>query len=328
MSTSEMTEDVQKRLAEMVRADKVVLFMKGNRHFPQCGFSAAVVKILDSMLPSYKTVNVLADPSIRDGVKAFSQWPTIPQLYVNGEFVGGCDIVRELFESGELQTLLGAEAAPQGAAAGRPAAGGMPRVTLTEGAAAAFRGAFESPGDCVRLEIGAGYELDLTVDQPAAGDVVLDVNGIKIAMDPASASRADGVRIDFVPGASGGFKIDNPNAPARAPAAGAPGRVKPLAVTELKAMMDRGDAVELFDVRTSAERERATIAGARHFDAEAQRYLESLDKNAKVVFHCHHGGRSRAAAERAVALGFRDVYNLEGGIDAWSQKVDPKVPRY
>ena len=81
--------------------------MKGTRHTPQCGFSAQVVQILDGLLPQYETINVLADSAIRDGIKEYSSWPTIPQLYVGGEFVGGCDIVKELYASGELEQKLG-----------------------------------------------------------------------------------------------------------------------------------------------------------------------------------------------------------------------------
>jgi len=80
--------------------------MKGSRHFPQCGFSATVAKILDGYLPKYETVNVLSSPEIRDGIKEYSSWPTIPQLYVNGKFLGGCDIVTEMHQSGELAKEL------------------------------------------------------------------------------------------------------------------------------------------------------------------------------------------------------------------------------
>jgi len=94
------------RIQAAVDADRVVLFMKGTREFPQCGFSARVVQMLDRVVPSYTTVDVLADPAIRQGIKDFSSWPTIPQLYVGGEFIGGCDIVTEMFQSGELQSLM------------------------------------------------------------------------------------------------------------------------------------------------------------------------------------------------------------------------------
>jgi monothiol glutaredoxin len=98
MSDTAVNDWIKKTIA----ANDVVLFMKGNKNFPQCGFSSQVVQILGHMGVQYKDVNVLEDMAIRDGIKAFTNWPTIPQLYVKGEFVGGCDIVREMFQSGEL----------------------------------------------------------------------------------------------------------------------------------------------------------------------------------------------------------------------------------
>jgi len=97
---------VQDRIRQEITGTPVVLFMKGTPVFPQCGFSAAVVQILSHMGVKFKGVDVLSDPSVRQGVKEFSNWPTVPQLYVKGEFVGGCDIVREMFQAGELQSLL------------------------------------------------------------------------------------------------------------------------------------------------------------------------------------------------------------------------------
>jgi monothiol glutaredoxin len=94
------------RIKQDVSSNPVVLFMKGTPVFPQCGFSAAVVQILTHMGVKFKGIDVLTDPEIRQGIKEYSSWPTIPQLYVKGEFVGGCDIVREMFESGELKSLL------------------------------------------------------------------------------------------------------------------------------------------------------------------------------------------------------------------------------
>lgn len=90
-----------------VKANDVLVFMKGTPTFPQCGFSSQVVQILDYLGVDYKGINVLENMDVREGVKAYSDWPTIPQLYVKGEFVGGCDIVREMFQAGELQTLFG-----------------------------------------------------------------------------------------------------------------------------------------------------------------------------------------------------------------------------
>ncbi|HEY8121486.1 MAG TPA: Grx4 family monothiol glutaredoxin [Myxococcota bacterium] len=101
-----LDDDTRTRIARSIGSDRVVLFMKGTREFPQCGFSARVVQMLDRLVPDYTTVDVLADAAIRQGIKDFSRWPTIPQLYVGGEFIGGCDIVSEMFQNGELQTLM------------------------------------------------------------------------------------------------------------------------------------------------------------------------------------------------------------------------------
>ena len=102
-----MTDQVvADRIKQDIKDNTVVLYMKGTPVFPQCGFSAAVVQILTHMGVKFKGIDVLADPALRQGIKDFSSWPTIPQLYVKGEFVGGCDIVREMFETGELKELL------------------------------------------------------------------------------------------------------------------------------------------------------------------------------------------------------------------------------
>ena len=102
--------DAKSRIDQLVKSNDVVLFMKGTALFPQCGFSSRATAILDHLGVSYETVDVLQDPEVRAGIKEYSDWPTIPQLYVKGEFVGGSDIMMEMFESGELKQLIGAEA--------------------------------------------------------------------------------------------------------------------------------------------------------------------------------------------------------------------------
>jgi len=101
-----MEDTLQERIQGIIDSDDVVLFMKGTKHFPQCGFSATVVEVLRRSGSEFQDVNVLEDPAIRQGIKEFANWPTIPQLYVRGQFVGGCDIVREMYENGELGALL------------------------------------------------------------------------------------------------------------------------------------------------------------------------------------------------------------------------------
>ena len=103
-----MNDELKTRIEGLIRADRVVLFMKGNKSFPQCGFSAKVVGILRETGVPFETFNILSDPEVREGLKEYSNWPTYPQLYVNGQLVGGCDIVTQLRDSGELPGILSA----------------------------------------------------------------------------------------------------------------------------------------------------------------------------------------------------------------------------
>jgi monothiol glutaredoxin len=101
-----MSDDIQTSIDNAVKGNDVLLFMKGTPTFPQCGFSSVVVQVLDYLGVEYQAVNVLENQDVREGIKAYSDWPTIPQLYVKGEFVGGCDIVKEMFEAGELKEFM------------------------------------------------------------------------------------------------------------------------------------------------------------------------------------------------------------------------------
>jgi monothiol glutaredoxin len=96
---------IQQRIQSLIDQNKIVVFMKGNREIPMCGFSATVVQVLNQLAVPYETVDVLEDPEIREGVKHFSNWPTIPQVYIGGKFIGGCDIIRDMYETGELEPL-------------------------------------------------------------------------------------------------------------------------------------------------------------------------------------------------------------------------------
>jgi monothiol glutaredoxin len=101
-----MTPETQQRIEDLVKQSKIMVFMKGNKLMPQCGFSNNVVQILNSLGAPFETLDILADPEIRQGIKEYSNWPTIPQVYINGEFIGGSDIMIELYQSGELQQMV------------------------------------------------------------------------------------------------------------------------------------------------------------------------------------------------------------------------------
>ncbi|MGE0320689.1 MAG: Grx4 family monothiol glutaredoxin [Polyangiaceae bacterium] len=301
--------DVQAEIQQTIESAPVVLFMKGTRGTPQCGFSAQVVSMLDSLLGDYVTVDVLSSPALRQGIKDFSSWPTIPQLYIRGEFVGGCDIVREMFQNGELEQKLGQELpAPD------------PKITVTAAARGAIEGAFENPDDCLRLEIDARYQHDLSIGPKQPKDIEVDAEGMLVVLDVASARRADGVVVDLVKTPQGdAFRIDNPNEPPR---------VRPLSVQELKERLDSDRDLLLFDVRTPEECAIAQIPGARLLDDAAQEKIFALPKDTALYFVCHHGGRSQAAAEHFLSQGFSKVFNVMGGTDSWAREIDTSMPRY
>jgi len=306
-----LSEQTREQIESYINGDDVVVFMKGDRSMPQCGFSGRVVQILDSLLEDYTTVDVLSEPDIRDGIKEYSAWPTIPQLYVKGEFVGGCDIINELYATGELHEKLG-KPVPERK---------IPTIRISDAAAARIREYLQrAPGKTLKLTVDARHQASLGLALDQEHEVEVEANGIRLRMDIPSAERADGLSIDLVESATGAaFKIDNPNAPAD---------VKQLSAGDVKALLDRGTKFEFLDVRTPEERAAASIGGTRLLDQGLAAEIERLPKDTMLVFHCHHGGRSQAAAEHFRSRGFTNVHNMTGGIDAWSREVDPDVPRY
>ena len=303
---------INERIQELVNTNSVLLFMKGNRQAPQCGFSARVIEVLDSILPEYETVDVLSDPDIRDGIKTFSSWPTIPQLYVNGEFLGGCDIITEMAASGELFPALGVEPPPEI----------QPTIHLSDDAQEALLQAVQNSGgegQLLRIGIDPAWQPSLSMSEPGPMDVVCQAGQVQILVDRLCAARVDGISIDLVDGPEGrGFKVENPNAP----------RLRELSVGDLKAMMDAGEDFKLVDVRTPGEFEKARIEGAQLLDEGLYDQLLALPTDTRLVFLCHHGPRGEDAAKQFMAQGFSDVHNVTGGMDAWSLEIDTEIPRY
>ena len=211
----------------MIAGQPVFLFMKGNPTFPQCGFSNQVVQILKAFDIPFGHCDVLADSDIRQGIKEYSDWPTIPQLYVSNEFVGGCDIVRELWESGELLELLS----------------------------------------------NAFPDREVKAPQP-------------------------------------------------------PAKVVHISPEEANAMLAQSET-RFLDVRSPQEKQLASVPGFQLLTQESlDDMLSHLDRQTPLVFMCHFGGRSAQAAEFFCQNGFQNVFNVAGGIDAWSKTVDNNIPRY
>jgi monothiol glutaredoxin len=308
MSLTPQTREV---IEDVLQNNRVVLFMKGNRQQPQCGFSAKTVSALDMLIPEYLHVNVLDHPELRDGIKEYGNWPTIPQLYVAGELIGGSDIVLEMFESGELAQVLGVE--PSGVAA--------PRIEIAGSAVTFMSGVLaQRQGDVIHLRIDASWQHRLSLEPSKGQELCAHASGLDLYMDPWTAGRADGLKIGIEETLQGTrFHFDNPNAPPP---------VRQMSVRDLKANLDAGVPMELIDVRGPDERAVASIPGTRMWEEATDRQLESLPKNSMIVFHCHKGGRSQQAAEYLRRKGFTNVHNVAGGIDAWSLEIDPQVPRY
>lgn len=296
------------RIETLLKDHPVVLFMKGTRFQPQCGFSAAAANVLNEVLPEYHSVDVLADPELREGIKVFGNWPTIPQLYVEGELIGGADIVRAMYTSGELHALFGAPAPDRT----------PPEIVITDAAAEAIRaGVADAGGLALHLEIGPDHSAGFQLAPAGEHDIVAVANGIEVHFDPGSAQRARGIKIDWVETMQGaGLSLSFPG-------------VKLMEVAELQRRLD-ARSVTLVDVRPAPARAIAAFpaAGVRILEEEGYDALAALPKDTALAFICHHGNSSRAIAERFAAHGFTEVYNVEGGIDAWSAQIDPSVPRY
>jgi monothiol glutaredoxin len=307
-----LTAETRARIESILSRHHVVLFMKGEPQRPQCGFSAKAVGILGGLVPGFGHVDVLADPEIREGIKVYGQWPTIPQLYVGGELLGGSDIIEEMLNSGELHQALGLPAPDRT----------PPTLHITPPAAEAIGRAMAGaePGAVLHMAVDPRFNARFELKPATGHEVVAEAAGIRIHLDLASAPRAQGIRIDWVEDVRGaGLAVHNPNAP---PA------VQPLSVLELQARLADG-GLDVIDVRPAHARAVAPFPAPHQvLDEDSAERLQALPKDRPLAFLCHHGNSSRQAAEHFRGLGFRDLYNVEGGIDAWSVQVDPGVPRY
>ncbi len=297
-----LSEQTRSKIEQQISSDRVVLYMKGTPTQPQCGFSAKTVGILDSLLPTYASFNVLADEDVRQGIKAYSDWPTIPQLYVDGELVGGCDIVTDMYNSGELHTVLGL-ATPDRS---------PPEITISDQAAEKIRaGMQDHAGLQLHMSIDADWQPQFGL-QPAQGnEISATSNGITLLFDLASAQRARGAVIDWVETLNGsGLDVTLP---------GAPAPVKPMQPAELRDALVNGTAPLIVDVRNAQDRaELPAIDAALVLDRDTLTELQSRAKDTPIVFVCNVGNSSRGAAEHFRKLGFTEVFNLEGGMRDYS----------
>ena len=303
---------LRSRIESLLQSNRVVLFMKGQPTMPQCGFSAKAVGALSTLGVDYAHVNVLADQDIREGIKAYGDWPTIPQLYIDGELIGGSDIIEQMSNSGELASLLGV-AAPDRS---------PPKITITPAAAEMLSQALADagPGTALALSINAQFQPNFQLAPFDANAIAAESQNVRIQFDLASVRRADGITIDWVEDVRGkGLAIDNPNAPKP---------VQSLSPKDADTKV-RASEVLLVDVRPAEERAMTSVSlPFKTFDGNGRAELESLPKDTAIAFLCRSGGRSQQAAEEFLALGFSNVYNVVGGINAWADEADSGLTKY
>ena len=291
----------RERIQTLLSEHRVVLFMKGTRQQPMCGFSAAATNTLNELLDDYHTVNVLEDQAIREGIKIFGEWPTIPQLYVEGELVGGSDIIRQMYTSGELHSLFGAA----------PPDRTPPEITITDKAAEMIRqGTADAQGVVIHLEIGPDFSAGFQLAPAGDFDIVAESNGLTIHFDPASAQRAKGIVIDWVSTVQGeGLSLKFPGAQ----------QVHDMSVQELRQRLADGGLV-LVDVRPAAARAMLpSLPEARILEDEGYDAFAALPKDTPIAFVCQRGISSRGVAERFASHGFSQIFNVEGGMEACSR---------
>ncbi|MFD0740265.1 Grx4 family monothiol glutaredoxin [Lysobacter koreensis] len=300
------------RIESLLASNQVVLFMKGEPGAPQCGFSAKAVGALGALGVDFAHVDVLADPEIREGIKAYGQWPTIPQLYIGGELVGGSDIIEQMANSGELNTALGLPEPDRT----------PPRITITAAAAQMLREAVANAGDgyALQVEVDPRFNAKLQLAPVDARAIAVEHDGLRAQFDLASAHRAEGLTIDWADDERGrGLVIDNPNAPPK---------VTALSPVEAAERVKAG-TLKLVDVRPPEERALASVnVPFSTLDGDALAQLEALPKDTPLAFLCHHGQRSAQAAEHFRGLGFRQLFNIDGGIEGWTEFADSHVARY
>jgi len=286
------------RIDQMLSSNWVMLFMKGTPKMPQCGFSAQTVGALDMILEgNYASFNVLEDQEVREGIKEYGNWPTIPQLYVDGELVGGCDIVMEMFNAGELHDLFGLE----------PPDRTPPEIEISERAASKIREFLAAyPGQHLHFQVGSDWDAQFNLGPKSGTEIESTAAGLTVLMDLASAQRARGAKIDWVETVQGeGLKLDLP---------GAPPPVRQISPAELRQRLEADQRLVVVDTRNELDRQNKPLPFARALDADLMAELKDADRETPLVVLCNKGLSSQEVAEHYRKQGFTEVYNLSGGV--------------
>ena len=292
--------EVQSMIEQQIASSDVVLFMKGSPKMPQCGFSAKTAGMLDGLVGNdYAAYNVLEDERLREGIKQYSDWPTIPQLYIRGEFVGGCDIVTEMYNAGELHEMLGLQMPDRT----------PPEITVTPKAAEEITKFLDQyPGQYLHFSVTPDWDARFEIGPRGGHEIATEALGLIFLMDLATAQKAKGATIDWVETMQGsGLKLDLP---------GAPPKVQSIKASEVMERLEAGESLWVVDTRPEADRVANPVSFAMPLDADTMTKLKEADPDQPVVFMCHVGITSQQIAEHYRKQGMRQLFNLEGGAEA------------
>jgi monothiol glutaredoxin len=287
------------RVTQALSSARVVLFLKGTRARPSCRFSGQAVELLDSLLPDYATFDVKSDPELKAAVTTHAKWDAFPQLYVEGELVGGVDSLKELFVNGGLARRLGV-AQPD-----LP----KPQLHLSHPAHQQLLGSLgQTP---VRIDRDAEGTLRLAASRQNSSDLVVKLGELTFVFDVIVARYVDGLRIDW---------LDEPGGYLLRTVAEAVRQLPALALADLLAS---GKLQQVVDVRTQAEFSHRHLPGATFLTRQTLADLLQLDRRTPLVFVCAEGSRSQHTAEHFVADGFTEIYCLQGGLHSWEEQLGP-----
>jgi rhodanese-related sulfurtransferase/Fe-S cluster assembly iron-binding protein IscA/glutaredoxin-related protein len=291
-----MRERLTHLLKDRANSHEIAIFSAGSD--PLCAETQFLVDWLTEQKAAFSVVDALQDPELSPLLQADCATKLLPILTVNGHLIANGALLKQLAESGQLSQLIQ-----------KPAPDQTPAIAVSQLAVARLRSALESPTDVVRLTISSDFCHELGVSEMRPGDIELKLGDVTLVVDPISASRANGLAIDWVQQAeSGGFRIDNPNRRSV---------LRSVKCDDLAQLMGGPNPPFLIDARTEQEYNDARISGAHLLEANLLDALQLLDRQTPLVFYCKNGTRSQRAAQHCSELGYMDVATLVGGMDAW-----------
>jgi rhodanese-related sulfurtransferase/glutaredoxin-related protein len=297
-----MREKARNLLKERASSHEIAVFLVGSDPLsPQTEF---VVDWLTQQQVPFVTVDALQDPVLSNLLKAECAIKLLPILTANGHLIASGTLLKQLAESGQLARLIKRDPPDQ-----------TPAIAVSQLAAAKLRCALESATDVVRLTISSDFCHELGIGEIRPDDIELKVGDVTFVVDPISATRANGVAIDWIELAkSGGFRIDNPNHKSV---------FRGVSCHDLVLSMEGPNPPLVIDARTEQEYNDERISGARLLDASLLDALQLLDRRTPLVLYCKNGTRSQRAAQHCSELGYVDVATIVGGMDAWKSNFGP-----